>query len=128
MAQLLSAGAVLQCTMGSAPSTLNVLPAHRVLARAPLANIMDHVPLANILPFGTCQSLANPVVAAATAAALGVLTPMPCVPVMVAPWVPGVPKVLVGDAPAVDSTCQLVCAWGGAIAATVPGQFVATAG
>ena len=61
----------------------------------PAANINDHIPMVNILPFGMCQSLANPMVAAATAAALGVLTPMPCIPVTPAPWVPGSPTDLV---------------------------------
>ena len=74
-------GATLQCSFGVAPSTLVVLPVNRVLCEGPLAaNIMDHVPLVNIMPFGMCTSPANPQVAAATAAALGVPTPMPCVP------------------------------------------------
>jgi len=119
---------MLQCTMGAAPSAFTVLPVNRVLAGAPLANIMDNKPLMNIMPFGTCQSPSNPTVAAATAAALGVLTPMPCVPMTVAPWVPGVPQVLIGDMPAVDNTCQLVCAWGGTIMPTSPGQVQVAGG
>ena len=76
-------GATLQCSFGVAPSALMVLPQNRVLT-GPVpsaANIMDNKPLVNILPFGMCSSLANPTVAIATAAALGVLTPMPCIPV-----------------------------------------------
>lgn len=118
-------GAMLQCSFGVAPSSLMVLPTNKVLGGAtPAANIMDNVPMMNILPFGMCSSLANPTVAAATAAALGVLTPMPCVPVTAAPWVPGVPTVLVGTMPAVDSNCKLMCSWGGVIQVISPGQFV----
>jgi hypothetical protein len=117
-------GAMLQCSFGVAPSSLTVLPTNRVLTSTPAANIMDNVPLLNILPFGMCQSLANPTVAAATAAALGALTPMPCVPVTAAPWVPGVPTVLIGNMPAVDSNCKLMCNWGGVIQVISPGQFV----
>ena len=70
--------AQLMCTMGAAPSVLTVLPVNRVMtSNQPAANIMDHKPMLNVMPFGVCMSPANPVVAAATAAALGVLTPMP---------------------------------------------------
>ena len=64
----------MMCTMGMAPSSLVVLPINRVMTdEVPDANIMDHVPLVNIMPFGMCMSPANPMVAAATAAAMGVL-------------------------------------------------------
>lgn len=89
----------------------------------PAANIMDHVPMANIMPFGMCSSPANPMVAAATAAAMGVLTPMPCIPNTPAPWVPGAPTVLVANMPALDNTCKLMCTWAGVIQFTMPGQF-----
>jgi hypothetical protein len=115
---------VLTCSFGAAPSALQVLPANCVLAGgAPAANIMDHIPLVNIQPFGLCSSLANPTVASATAAALGVLTPMPCVPATVTPWTPGVPTVLVGSAPALDCSSLLMCMWAGVITVAVPGQF-----
>ena len=75
-------GSVTRCTFGLAPSVLNVLPVNRVLgSNLPVANIMDSKPIVNIVPFGMCNSIANPTVASATAAALGVLTPMPCIPV-----------------------------------------------
>ena len=88
MPSLVSMGAMLQCAFGAAPSSLVVLPVNRVMGEGPpAANIMDHIPMVNIMPFGVCMSLANPTVAAATSAALGVLTPMPCIPNTPAPWV-----------------------------------------
>ena len=121
-------GAILQCSFGVAPSPLNVLPVNGVVGTAPIGNVMDNVPFVNVSPFGMCSSLANPEVAAATAAALGVLTPMPCVPVTTAPWVPGVPTVLVGNMPALDMNSKLMCNWGGVIQILSPGQFQIDAG
>lgn len=109
------------CSFGMAPSALTVLPAAGVLSSMPLATIMDNVPMVNILPFGMCSSLANPTVASATAAALGVLTPMPCIPVCPGPWAPGVPQVLIGGKPALNNQCKLTCAYGGIIQFTNPG-------
>jgi hypothetical protein len=115
-------GATLQCSFGAAPSSLVVLPQNRTLTSTPDANIMDNKPMVNILPFGMCSSPANPTVAAATTAALGVLTPMPCVPVTPAPWVPGAPTVLIANMPALDNTSKLMCVWGGVIQVVNPGQ------
>lgn len=115
-------GAMCACSFGVAPSALVVTPEKRVIIGAlPMATIMDNVPFKNIMPFGMCTSLANPQVAAATAAALGVLTPMPCLPVFPAPWMPGVPTVMVGNVPALNNTCKLICAWGGVVQITNPG-------
>lgn len=116
MAQCACAAGVIQCSFGLAPSVFMVLPDKRVLTEnKPAANIMDYKPMVNILPFGMCQSLANPTVAAATAAAMGVLTPMPCIPVTTAPWVPGSPTVLVKNMPGLTNNCRLICNWGGMI-------------
>jgi hypothetical protein len=117
-------GATLQCTFGVAPSTLVVIPkGPPVLEGGPLAaTIMDFAPIANIPPFAMCSSIANPTVAAATAAALGVLTPMPCVPVTPAPWVPGSPTVLINNFPALNNNSKCMCAWGGVISIVNPGQ------
>lgn len=122
MAFLVTGNAVLSCTFGAAPSTLQVLPTNHVLVDMPAANIVDEIPLLNILPFGVCTSLANPTVAAATAAALGVLTPMPCMPVTVAPWVVGAPTVLIGNMPALSSDSKLMCCWAGVISISFAGQ------
>jgi hypothetical protein len=116
-------GAMMQCTFGAAPSSLVVLPTNKVLTNEmPDANIMDHIPMTNIMPFGVCMSLANPTVAAATAAALGVLTPMPCIPNTPAPWVPGAPTVLLANFPTLDNVSQLMCIWGGVITFSFPGE------
>ncbi len=109
------------CSFGMAPSMLNVLPIARTMSAMPLATIADNVPFVNIMPFGMCQSMANPTVAAATAAAMGVLTPMPCTPMPAGPWVPGVPRVLVGGRPAINNMCKLTCSYGGMIQFTSPG-------
>ena len=123
MGQLVCNGASLQCSFGAAPGTLIVLPVNRTMAVSPAANIMDNKPMVNILPFGMCNSMANPMVASATAAALGALTPMPCVPVTAAPWAPGSPTVLIGNMPALNNTSKCMCNWGGVIQVASPGQM-----
>jgi hypothetical protein len=123
MAQQVCMGAMLQCSFGMAPGQLMVIPVSRVMAGKPAANIMDNKPFANVMPFGMCQSMANPMVAAATAAAMGVLTPMPCIPNTPAPWIVGAPTVMVGTGPALNNTSKLMCIWGGVIQITMPGQF-----
>jgi hypothetical protein len=122
MALQVCSGATLKCSFGVAPSSLVVLPVNRVLTVTPDANIMDNKPLVNIMPFGMCSSIANPTVATATAAASGVLTPMPCIPVIPAPWVSGSPTVLIANMPALNNTSKLMCAWLGVIQIISPGQ------
>ncbi|QNU66037.1 DUF4280 domain-containing protein [Ruminiclostridium herbifermentans] len=122
MSFLVCGGAQLQCSFGAAPSCLTVLPKSKVMSPMPAANIMDNVPMVNILPFGMCSSLTNPTVASATSAALGVLTPMPCVPAISAPWAPGSPTVLLANFPALNNSSKLMCMWGGVIQILSPGQ------
>ena len=113
-------GAMLMCSFGAAPATLIVPPSSEVLIEGtPAATIMDFSP-SNVPTFGMCTSLANPQVAAATAAALGVLTPMPCVPVLT-PWVPGSPMTLIGGQPALVEGSQCMCAYAGVVQITFPG-------
>jgi hypothetical protein len=80
MAKLVVHGAMLKCSEGSGSSTLSVLPAAGTGSdEKPAATILDSKPLVNIAPFGMCKSLANPLVASATAAAMGMLTLQPWV-------------------------------------------------
>ena len=69
-----------------------MLPAGRPMCTGSAANTADVAPMVNVPPFGMCQLISNPMVAAATAAALGVFTPMPCVPVPAGTWIPGNPR------------------------------------
>jgi len=123
MAVQVCTGALMMCSFGVAPATLNVTSDPTVTTSGmPAATIMDFAPIANVPTFGMCITLSNPAVASATAAALGVLTPMPCVPATVAPWVPGGPTVIKGGFPTLDNTSKLMCMWGGVIQITFPGQ------
>src|SRR4051812_1565469 len=98
MPKIVINGAMLKCSEGLAPGTLTVLPTNMTdAADQPAATVMDFQPMANIAPFGMCKTQANPQVAAATSAAMGVLTPMPCIPVITAPWSPGSPVVTIQD-------------------------------
>lgn len=117
-------GARTTCTMSTKPSQLVVLAtAHRRTAGGqPAANVRDHLPITNIVPFGPCMSPAFPPTAAATAAASGVLTPGQCVPNTVAPWTPGSATIAIANQPALRQTDTCQCVWGGTIAITDPGQ------
>ena len=128
MAMQVCMSAVLQCSFGMAPSVFVVTPENKVLTMTPDANIMDHVPMKNIMPFGMCTTQSNPAVAAATSAAttaaLGVYTPTPapCVPATASPWVPGALTVLIANQPALNDTSTLMCTYGGVITVKSAGQ------
>jgi len=116
-------GAQMKCSMGTSPAMLVVLPDRRILLDGqPQANIMDFKPMVNILPFGLCRSLANPTVATATAANLGRLQPMPCIPNTVAPWIKGHEQLLLKNFPALCDCDKLMCLWAGTISITDCGQ------
>ena len=115
-------GATLKCSQGNASSKLVVLPVHRVQLKGKCrANIGDGKPFVNVLPFGMCQSMANPSVASATAAAQGVLTPMPCTPVCTM-WMGGKTDVLIDNMPALLNSDKLVCSFAGMIEISDSGQ------
>jgi len=117
-------GAQISCSFGTAPSAL-VVPSPLVTAGGqPVAKIADMAPMTNIMPFLMCMTPSNPQVAAATSAALGVLTPQPCIPVITAPWSPGSPKASMSGLPVLTASSTCMCAWGGAITIASPGQVI----
>lgn len=108
--------AVCTCSFGTVPMVLPVSSQQTVMMGGmPAATIMDN----KCTTFGMCSNPANPAVAAATAAALGVLTPSACIPATVAPWAPGAPTVLVCGKPLLNNTSKLMCMYGGVIQVTM---------
>jgi len=124
MSFCLCTGATLSCVFGNVPVPFSALPIPRVVINGRPAGVLtDMAPIVNIPPFGMCVSLSNPMVASATAAALGVLTPMPCIPVPAGPWLNPAPKVLIGGQQAISNDSKLMCAWGGQITVQFAGQI-----
>ena len=116
-------GAELACTFGTSPSSLQVLSVNQTDVNGQYcATVEDHIPMVNIMPFGMCTSPSNPQVAAATAAAMGVLTPQPCIPATASPWTPGAAEVTINNLTALDNISTCNCMWGGVISVTDPGQ------
>jgi uncharacterized protein DUF4280 len=120
MGLLVVTGGMLQCTMGAMPATFAATGVS-VMGGTPGGVITD-ISMASIPTFGMCMSPANPQVAAATSAAMGVLTPQPCIPVIASPWAPGSLKVTINEVPALDSTSTCMCTWAGMVSVSSPGQ------
>ena len=126
MSLFVNSGASIACSFGTAPSTLVATSEPLVMIDGkPVANTSDASPMVNIMPFGLCTSLVNPQVAAATAAAMGVLTPQPCIPQTMS-WIPSGPIVMAGGKPCLtqNSTCN--CMYAGTISVVNPGQMTAS--
>lgn len=114
------AGAVIMCTNGLSPGQL-IGSSPVTIGGAPALNTTNAAPFTNVCPCGMCNSMLNPAVASATAAALGVLTPQPCTPTPTGIWM-STTSISVGGAPALASDSTLLCAFGGTISIRDPGQ------
>lgn len=116
-------GATLKCTFGDRQSKLTVYPDRTVfLTDQPMANISDHTSLYNIAPFGKCHTTSFPPTGAATAAAHGKLTPMPCVPGTNSNWMNGKNDYIIKGDPALLKSSFCRCCYGGVITITDDGQ------
>ncbi len=124
MTEQVCSTAALMCPFSiPVPSALVPTPGSGVMVGGlPAATIMDFAPMVNVPSCGMCISPGNPTFVAATSAALGVPTPVPCIPMIEAPWAPGSTSVLIGNKPALTATDTCSCAWGGVISITYPGQ------
>ena len=125
MPPLVTATATMSCSMALPPTEVPLATTPKqtpVDAGTPAASVDDYVPATNIPSFGMCGAAANPAVAAATAAKAGAFTPAPCTPAVNTPWTPGAGKVNVGGRPALHAGCQAMCAWGGVITISTPGN------
>lgn len=115
METLVGMGAQCMCSMGSLPVPLNTLQQTVFVQNRPIVTAQDNKPMVNIMPFGMCKSLGNPAVKPP------VMPQAPCVPNTAAPWMPGSPTVLVGNVPALNNSCKLICNYGGVISIMNPG-------
>ena len=104
--------AILQCSCGSQVSplqalrnlTLNLGDTH-----APVASTLDHLPNANILPFGSCSAKSYAA----------------CSPATSTPWAPaGFNAVVVAGDPTLTEIDVLKCDTGGVIVVVDPGQQI----
>ncbi len=123
MPKLVVNGASMTCSQGTSPSTLTILPTLGSSGdQENAATVNDFLPMVNVAPFGMCQCPANPQVAAATAAAMGTLTPQPCIPVLPSPWTPGASIVTIQEIKALSDNSTLTCAWTGTIQISNAGE------
>lgn len=124
MSQPVVTGATIQCTMALPPGTGSLTATAQTTVKIggqTAATIADAAPMMNVASCGMCTSLANPQVASATAAALGVLTPMPCIPSPLGTWL-GCNGPLFGGIPALTTDGTLTCAYGGTVRILFSGQ------
>ena len=105
-------GTLARCQFGTAPAAIHAT------SHVPIAIASDYVPFENIHPFGACLCPGNPQVAAA----MGVLTPMPCVPAVSEEWQVGDSQVWVRGVRALDAHSSVRCRWGGLIQLVNPGK------
>lgn len=125
MGQAVCQTAMCTCSFGTAPATLSVTSNQIYsVANMKVATIMDFAPGANLPTFGMCNTPTNPTVASATAAALGVLTPMPCIPATAAPWAPGSLVQKINGIPVLTDNSKCMCSYGGVISISQPSNVI----
>jgi hypothetical protein len=110
--------------MGSNPAPIKA-KIGPVATTTTACTVTDYATTLNLTSFGLCMSLANPQVAAATTAAQGVLTPQPCMPMVVGSWIPGSLTAKTNGMPLLTEAATCTCAWLGAITVVAPMQQTA---
>ena len=102
-------GACLRCTLGTAPSNLNMPISHGIFLNGKAqCNVTDRITMVNIMPFGTCNISAPP---------------PPCVPAVAMNWVNNKDtNLIIDNAEALESNANAFCSVGGIISITDSGQ------
>ena len=111
---IVTTGSKLQCTMGTMPSAIIATPSP-VVATTPACTIMDIAPGTNIPPFLACVSPAKG----------GTVSPQPCTPAIVLPWVPGSMTSTINGQPVLTDNSKCACTFGGVISVVIPAQQLA---
>lgn len=112
MANPVIMGSPCKCIFGTVPAPIGAISQKSTLVMStPCSTVRDTA----FMTFGMCSCPNNPAVIAATAAALGVFTPAPCVPVTPGPWVTGALTVMIEGINVLDNNGVLTCAYGGVI-------------
>lgn len=111
MAKMCNSTTLISCSMALVPTPvpLTATPGTVQGVMQAAATVMDFKPMTNIPTFGMCNSPSDPAVIAATAAALGVHTPAPCVPKTTSPWTPGSTSVTIGGMAALMDSDKCMC-------------------
>ena len=126
MPGLVTAGAVLRCTYGSATRALLVPTSRGVTAGGnAVATITDNKPYQNIPTFGQCASTSNPG-AYAGAGSPNRQGPPACTPSILSPWSSGSTSVNAGGLPVLTTASQCHCQFGGTISVISPGELTVT--
>lgn len=116
MQKLVTNGDLCTCSNGNVPCPLLVIdPLRKMKSGGKSVALATDTSIANISTFGMCNNINNPAVAAATAAAQGVLTPAPCVPVAAGNWCGTVNKTTINGISVVGEKSTLNCTYGGCI-------------
>jgi hypothetical protein len=103
MSEQVISGAVLRCTFGTAPASLNVSSQPRVMIeQQPAASVVDYQSLNAPELFGICNSPSNPIF-------MSTGNNPACTPNVAAGWQPGAPNVLIGNFRALNSVSTCIC-------------------
>lgn len=116
MTAVVTSGSYATCTCGTTPAELLADYDTGATVSDMIVMTVDMiVSEVNIMSFGDCDSLINPEVSDATAAAGGVTTPMPCVPVVASDWTTGSLTASQDGIAYITDTSTCTCSYGGVI-------------
>jgi len=119
-------GASCSCSEGTGSCSLVVTSNVNTASSNSIATVNDFAPIVNLESFVMCSAKVNPLVIAATAAALGTPTPAPCTPMTASPWEGASELVTSGGNAVLLPSSTLSCSYGGDITIDSPGQTKVT--